>query len=108
MLSVGKFMPSLFSSHAAACIQYSVAAWNTRVDLFSHELFSNMAPKLKTRMRPTKNTTIPKKRNRAQPLPDLTSSEDESGQQLQDLMDAFAAIATCVFFFYRVTIIPDS
>ena len=62
------------------------------MDLFSLGLFSNMAPKLKTRMKPTKKTSITKKRNRAQLPPDLLPSEDESGPQLQDLMDALAII----------------
>ena len=66
------------------------------MDLFSLGLFSNMAPKLKTRMKPTKKTTIPNKRNRAQPPLDLPFSEDESRPQLQDLMDALVAIATCL------------
>ena len=90
MPSVGKFTPGLFSFRAAAGIQYSGAACNICVDLFSIGLFSNMAPKLKTQMK----TTIPKKRNRVHPPQDLASSEDESGPQLQDLMDALAAIAT--------------
>ena len=96
MPSVENFTLGLFSSCAPTGIQYSVAAWNTCVDLFSLGLFSNMAPKFKNWMKPTKKTTIPKKRNRAQLPPNLTSSEDESGPQLQDLMDALPAIATCL------------
>ena len=53
-----------------------------------------MAPKLKPQMKPTKKTSITKKRNRAQPPPDLLSSEDESGPQVQDLMDARVIITT--------------
>ena len=56
-------------------------------------------------MKPTKKTTIPKKRNRAQPPLDLASSEDESGSQLQDLMDALATIATCLSLWTRILII---
>ena len=59
-------------------------------------LFVNLAPKLNTRMKPTEKTSITKKRKRAQPPPDLVSSEDDSGPQLQDLMDALAIITMCL------------
>ena len=55
-----------------------------------------MAPKVKTRMKPTKKASITKIRKRAQPPPDLVSSEDESRPQLQDLMDALATLTTRV------------
>ena len=94
MPSVGKFAPGLFSCSAADSIQYLVVAWNTCVDLFSLRLFSNMAPKLKTQMKPATKTTIAKERNRTQLPSDLNSYEDESGRQLQDMMDALAIITT--------------
>ena len=44
-------------------------------------------------MKPTKKASITKIRKRAQP-PDLLSSEDESGLNLSDLMDALGTVTT--------------
>ena len=66
------------------------------LDLISLGLFSSMAPKLKTRMKPTNKTSTTRIKKRAQP-PDLLSSKDEYGPQLQDLMDALATLTTLLF-----------
>ena len=55
-----------------------------------------MAPKLKTSMKPTKKGLTIKIRKRAQPPPDLLSSEDESEPTLRDVMKALDMLNTYV------------